>query len=174
MPQLQLAGPQIRDLRRVLPYRDTYQRRPLDLIAGVVIHHTGGSHLDWTAEAIARYHTAEPPQGLGWPGIGYHFLVHWDGAIDWCNDLEAVSYHADGQQRIAGVGINNWQYVAICLTGDFMQGRRPSVWQLLAARYLVDVLSWQLGRKLPVLGHCDLTPTLCPGEGWAEWSAALR
>jgi len=165
-----LQLPAVRDLRRILPRRRGYQRRDVERIAGVVIHHTSGAHLDWNAEAIARYHV----EVLGWPGIGYHFIVHWSGVVDWCNDLESVAYHADGEIRINGVGLNNWQHVGVCLTGDFVQGRTPTLWQLLSARLLIDRLSWTLGRRLPVLGHSELSPMLCPGDQWAEWGKELR
>jgi hypothetical protein len=174
-PQLQLTGPTIRDLRATLPRIGEYQRRSLDIVAGVLIHHTAGAHLDWTAEDIAKYHiTPRPEAPEGWPGIGYPFLVHWDGAIDWCQDLEAVTYHGDGQPRINGVGIYNWQMIGICLTGDFVQGRTPTPRQLLATHELTSLLSWALGRRLPVVGHQEISATLCPGDTWAEWGKVLR
>ncbi|WP_209123684.1 hypothetical protein [Alkalihalobacillus sp. BA299] len=40
-----------------------------------------------SADAFARYHV----NSLGWPGIGYHYVVDKEGSISWCHDLEVVS-----------------------------------------------------------------------------------
>ncbi|MBI4757801.1 MAG: N-acetylmuramoyl-L-alanine amidase [Chloroflexi bacterium] len=145
-----------------------YQRRDQGQIEGVVIHHTA-VNADLSAQDIARYHV----ERNGWPGIGYHFLVHQNGDIDCCNDLEAVSYHADGQEKINGVGMNNWRYVGVALNGCFTEGRAPTAAQMLAARWLIASIEYRLGRRLAVLGHKELGVTRCPGDNWAEWKPIL-
>ncbi|MBI5955983.1 MAG: N-acetylmuramoyl-L-alanine amidase, partial [Chloroflexi bacterium] len=145
-----------------------YQRRDLGQIEGVVIHHTAVD-VDLAARDIARYHV----ERNGWPGIGYHFLVHQNGDIDGCNDLEAVSYHADGQEKINGVGMNNWRYVGVALSGCFTEGRAPTAAQMLAARWLIASIEYRLGRRLAVLGHKELGVTRCPGDNWIEWKPIL-
>jgi len=157
------------DQRVSLPAGGAYQRRDLGRIEGVVIHHTA-VNADLSAQDIARYHV----ERNGWPGIGYHFLVHTNGDIDWCNDLEAVSYHAGGQEKKSGVGINNWRYVGVALNGCFTEGRAPTAQQLLAARVLIALIEYRLGRRLAVLGHKELGGTRCPGDDWEEWKRLLN
>ncbi len=156
------------ELVALYPGRPAYQRRDLGQIEGVVIHHTAVD-VDLAARDIARYHV----ERNGWPGIGYHFLVHQNGDIDWCNELETVSYHADGQEKINGVGVNNWRYVGVALNGCFTEGRAPTAAQMLAARWLIASIEYRLGRRLAVLGHKELGVTRCPGDNWAEWKRQL-
>jgi len=136
----------------------------------VVVHHSAGGHADWIAEKIARRHVGV----LGYPAIAYHLVVHWTGDVDLCLDLEEVSWHAGGLPRIRGVGVNNWKYLGLCLTGEFLDGREPELVQLMAARKAIARLRVVLGRDLVVLGHQDLASTLCPGSTWPKWSEFLR
>jgi peptidoglycan hydrolase-like protein with peptidoglycan-binding domain len=82
----------------------SYRRRAKSAIKNIAIHHSATS--SGSAEAFARYHVNQ----LGWPGIGYHYVVDKDGLISLCHDLEVVSYH---------VGNSNSFTVGICMVGDF-------------------------------------------------------
>lgn len=136
-----------------------YARRPAESIKRVVVHHTAGAHQDHTAESIARYHV----QTNGWPGIGYHFLVHWDGRLEYVGDLLTVRYHCG---RLNGTSIG------LCLVGCFTNGRRPTSAQLVRARMLLAGLREAVRPDLAVVGHRDVSalsgygPTECPGDWW--------
>lgn len=100
----------------------TYRRRTRGKITHIAVHHS--ATLEGSAEAFARYHV----NTLGWPGIGYHYIINKDGTVDQCHDLEVVSYH---------VGNSNGFAVGICLVGDFRQeeptkGQWTSLYSLLA------------------------------------------
>lgn len=82
----------------------TYRRRTRSEIRNIAIHHSATT--SGSAEAFARYHVNE----LGWPGIGYHYVVNKNGSIDWCHDPEVVSFH---------VGNSNQRAIGICMVGDF-------------------------------------------------------
>ncbi|MBP3952196.1 N-acetylmuramoyl-L-alanine amidase [Bacillus suaedae] len=82
----------------------SYRRRAKSSIRNIAIHHSATT--SGSAEAFARYHVNE----LGWPGIGYHYVVDKDGSISLCHDVEVVSYH---------VGNSNSYAVGICMVGDF-------------------------------------------------------
>ncbi len=82
----------------------SYRRRAKSSIRNIAIHHS--ATMTGSAEAFARYHVNE----LGWPGIGYHYVVAKDGTVSLCHDLEVVSFH---------VGNSNGYTVGICMVGDF-------------------------------------------------------
>lgn len=130
----------------------------------LVVHHSGVS-LDSTAASIARYHS----QTLGWPGIGYHYLVHQDGAIEYVGDILEVRYNVAGR---------NQEVIGVCLPGDF-RGQPPGEAQVEAARTLLANLQFALGWFVPILGHREMTlagfGTSCPGDTfltgprWKDW-----
>lgn len=141
------------DLRGRLLERDGYARRGLGAIGYLVVHHSGVPQ-DSTAASIARYHG----QVLGWPGIGYHYLVHQDGAIEYVGDILEVRYN---------VARRNHEVVGVCLPGDFT-GQPPGQAQVEAARTLLANLQYALGWFVPILGHREIAPagfaTSCPGD----------
>jgi len=152
-----MTSPAWRDLRGQLPGSETYQRRKLTDVRYLVIHHTAVD-VDNTAEEIARYHV----QQLGWPGIGYHFVVHPDGGIDYVGDIGTVRYN---------VAKRNQECIGICLTGDF-SNHWPSEEQLRSARSVIHAMRLFVPTA-SVVGHRDIAvpgwETSCPGETWHEW-----
>lgn len=93
------------------------------------------------AEGYANYHV----NSLGWPGIGYHFVIEKDGMIKWCNNLVLRTYH---------VGNFNSQSVGICLSGDF-RSEQPTDAQKHSLRQLVEALKKDLPNYKRTLGHND-------------------
>lgn len=149
------------DWRGKLLGNESYLKRSLSAIRYLVIHHSA-ANVDSTALSIADYHVNK----LGWPGIGYHYLVHWDGAIDYVGDIETIR---------ANVAMRNHEVVGICLTGDFTS-RIPTPDQIAATRQLLaDLLKQLPGRQ--VVGHKDValanSPTACPGALWDTWKGEL-
>lgn len=65
-----------------------------------VIHHTASP--DVSASTIDKWHKEK-----GWDGIGYHFVIRWDGTIEEGRSLNKNGAHALGRN----------QYVGIVLTG---------------------------------------------------------
>jgi len=127
-----------------------------------VIHHSGAD-VDNTALQVARYHV----DNLHWPGIGYHFLVHWDGSIDYVGDLMT--------SRANVYGLNP-QCIGICLLGNFTK-YMPRAPQLLSARLLLTYLT-DLTPQAETVGHRDIAlpghETACPGDTWLLWKYELR
>ncbi|MFC0470595.1 N-acetylmuramoyl-L-alanine amidase [Halalkalibacter kiskunsagensis] len=124
----------------------SYRRRAKSAIRNIAIHHSATT--SGSAEAFARYHVNE----LGWPGIGYHYVVDQDGSISLCHDLEVVSYH---------VGNSNSFAVGICMVGDFRTqsltvAQRQATLEL--TRSLMDQLSIPIDN---VWGHIEF-----PGYSW--------
>ncbi|OLO40716.1 hypothetical protein BTR23_04375 [Alkalihalophilus pseudofirmus] len=124
----------------------TYRRRSRGSIRNIAIHHSATT--SGSAEAFARYHV----NSLGWPGIGYHYVVDRDGSISWCHDLEIVSYH---------VGNSNGMSVGICMVGDF-RTQTPTSQQREAALDLTQYLMSELNISVDnVWGHIEF-----PGYSW--------
>lgn len=152
-----LAG--ITDLRGTLPGPEGYALRELaDLgpsakLKWLVVHHTATSG-DVAAAVIARYHVAV----LGWPGIGYHFLVHQDGSDDYVGDILTIRYNVARQ---------NPHVIGVCLPGDFTH-QAPGPAQLRSARALLANLQFALGWAIPIVGHRAIAlpgfATSCPGD----------
>ncbi len=127
----------------------TYRRRNKSAIKNIAIHHSATT--SGSAESFANYHV----NNLGWPGIGYHYVVDRDGNIDWCHDLEVVSYH---------VGNSNGIAVGICMIGDFTQ-QKPTDAQYKATLELTKWLMSELKLGInAVWGHNQFPQnfTTCP------------
>ena len=148
------------DVTNLLPTNGSYGTRDPLLLQAHVVHHSGAVQ-DSTPKAIADWHVVNP-NGPGWPGIAYTYFIRQDGQIYQVNRLETLS---------AGVWKHNDIYLSTCLTGDFRQGRRPTLPQLeslvwLHNEHIPDIL----GFRLPILGHkeCLEAQTECPGDSW-DW-----
>ena len=127
-----------------------------------MIHHSA-VNIDSTAESIAAYHG----EHNGWPGIGYSFVVRWDGSVEWCHDLDVMSYHVAGRNR---------ECLGICLPGDWSVDHPPA--RVLIAT--LDLLHWlrpQLPAGVRIVGHRDIAlpgyGTSCPGDSWSDWRICL-
>jgi len=161
-------GFKVRDLRGRLPTKGAYERRPLSAVKYLVCHHVGTEVVprksaEDVARIIAEYHV----NSLGWPGVGYGFLVSREGLIYQLNDLDTVSYHVAGRNR---------ECLGVCLEGNFTATPPPQV-QLTATRQLMAELQFTLGAFVPVCGHQDVAKsgfrTACPGETWHAWKGAV-
>lgn len=151
-----------------LPTKGVYDSRPLSDVQLIVVHHSGqvgGGDCDaWT---IAEYHV----QHNGWPGIGYHVLVHPSGHVELVNLLSTVSYHC---------GLMNRSSVGVCLVGNFDLAA-PSHNQTMRAHMVCEGIRRELHRPdLPIRGHGELSrvatgyaPTSCPGRTWPLWKPLL-
>ena len=165
--------PSMRNTADSLPRHPTlrFERRPLNQITHIAVHHTA-TLPTIGPERIAELHVA-PDASRGkeaWPGIGYHFFIHADGAIEQTNALETVSYHVFQHDTYS---------VGVVFAGSFMNGKVPTSAQLRAGAHLIAWLMQEL--KVPlarVWGHRDFADnvTVCPGSEWiggARWRDLL-
>lgn len=158
-PRPMVVRPPIIDMVYDLPRHAErrYETRPLAQIQQLVIHHTEADP-QVEIEAIARKHVEE----LGWPGIGYHFVIDSGGQIYQTNNLTTVSFHA----RHA-----NPTTVGIAFSGNFDEAV-PTDAQLESGGRLCAYLLREL--SLPpqnVRGHNAFVSTECPGKNWVEGAA---
>ncbi|TMW73019.1 peptidoglycan recognition protein family protein [Alteribacter natronophilus] len=142
----------IRDISAALEKHSTkkYSRRSLRNITSLTIHHSGTE--GGSAQSFASYHVNR----LGWPGIGYHYVISHDGTIVKTNSADTVSYHAGQANRFS---------IGICLTGDFTSGK-PGYSQWTALKELCRKLSSDFSiSDNRILGHREQpgAATICPG-----------
>lgn len=119
----------------------------------IVVHHTGNlTDDDLSAKQIHASHL-----GLGWSGVGYHYVIRKDGTIEagrpeWAQGAHAEEYNP----RSIGVHLcGNFEYV------------KPTDVQIEQAAYLTGFLCEKYGLvpdKNHVYGHRDLLATACPGR----------
>ena len=118
----------------------------------IVVHHTGVT-ADQSLQAIHAFH-----KGLGWAGIGYHFLIRKDGVVYDGRPVHTIGAHVRGY---------NSRSIGIALTGNF-ETQEPTSAQLETLRVLLNSMK----RRYPgatIVGHRDLTTTLCPGRNLMAW-----
>ena len=109
---------------------------------------------------IDTYH-----KSLGWPGIGYHFVVGQTGKVYYVGDVATTRYH---------VGSQNPYAVGIVLTGDFTKFW-PLPTQLAGAKRAIAYAKSLIGHPVQVLGHRGLPDqqTECPGLSFSGWKELL-
>lgn len=131
-------------------FKPLQERTATDLI---VIYHTGNpTDDDLSAEAIHESHLAQD-----WAGIGYHFVIRKDGAIEFGRPMDTIGAHAYGF---------NSHSIGIHVCGNF-EVAEPTPEQIESCAILVAWLSEEYGVKVNrsnVVGHRDLMATACPGE----------
>ncbi|WP_433957003.1 peptidoglycan recognition protein family protein [Cytobacillus horneckiae] len=147
------------NIPKFVDFRNKVKRHPvlkfpmlsLNSKTTLAIHHSltkqglGGSN----AEGYARYHV----DSLGWPSIGYSYVIEPDGTIKFCNDIELRTYH---------VGDHNNYAIGICLTGDF-RSEKPTKEQEESLRNLVSALQKEYPHIKHVKGHNEFS-----GYSWKE------
>jgi len=144
----------IHDVRKKLPKHPSkkYKRRPLKKIKRIVVH---CDDLGATVWDVARYDIK--PNHLsktGAPGITYHYFIHKDGNVFYCQDEKVVTWH---------VANFNSTSVGVCLsykaTGN---DNPPTPEQDESLIYLLAKLCLSLGiQPTHVVGHREL-----PGTGY--------
>ena len=133
-----------------LDFLSLYARNDTDM---VVVHHTGNPwDDDLSAEEIHQSHLAQ-----GWSGIGYHYVIRKDGAIEEGRPEWAIGSHAFGE---------NNHTVGIHVCGNF-ELAEPTAAQIESLAYLIGLICEKYDitpNADHVVGHRDLMATACPGE----------
>lgn len=132
---------------------DKIQLRPLTAIDTVIIHHTaGGKYQD--AEEIHQAHLCN-----GWAGIGYNYLIKYNGVIEKCRLNTMVGAHCSGF---------NYNSLGIALTGNF-ETEEPSKAQKTALCELITLLKDSFPKIRTIKGHNAFNATACPGRFLDEY-----
>lgn len=144
---------QIKDITDSLPRHlsKRYNKRRLEAITHIVVHHSATT--SGTPEAFARYHV----HTLGWPGIGYHYVIDRKGVTCKCHPATTISYHA--------AGANSYS-IGVCLVGN-LDAQKPTGQQMAALLALLRQLIGAYGiPDAHVIGHREVPGARksCPGR----------
>ena len=119
----------------------------------IVIHHTGGTDIDASAEQIDEWH-----KNQDWVGIGYHAVIRKNGTIERGRPEWAVGSHAYGE---------NWHTLGIHLSGA-MDKVQPTKAQIESCAHLVAYYCEKYNIPIDrehIVGHREVNDdTSCPGE----------
>jgi len=131
----------------------------MNKINRIIIHHSGVD-VDQSAKIIHDYHV----NSNGWPAIGYHFVVRYNGDIERGRPLNRTGAHTAN---------NNNDSIGICVTGNFSTTNllgRPEQYNALVelVKYLL-----KLYPGIAIKKHNDYTNTQCPGNLF-PWSRFLQ
>lgn len=160
-----IPQPALRMIADQLPRHPTlrYERRARSQITHIAVHHTAAPPTLPPSRIAEMHIQADPMRGKEpWPGIGYHYFVHADGAIEQTNTLETASYH---------VYRHNPYSLGVAFAGSFMNGKIPTSAQLRAGGHLLAWLMQELNIPLArVWGHREFPDnvTVCPGSEWTQ------
>ncbi|MDQ3247593.1 MAG: N-acetylmuramoyl-L-alanine amidase, partial [Chloroflexota bacterium] len=158
-----IPPPALRNITDQLPKHPTlrYERRALSQITHVAVHHTAAPASLGALRIDELHVNADPDRGKeAWPGIGYHFFIGADGAIEQTNRLETASSH---------VYRHNGYTAGVAFAGSFMNGKIPTAAQLRSGAHLIAWLMQELRVPLArVWGHREFpeNTTVCPGNEW--------
>lgn len=120
------------------------------MITKIVLHHSASpQNRNTNAEEIHGWHLAR-----GWDGIGYHYVILENGAIEHGRPEYWMGSHAKG---------HNKDSIGICLIGDFTKENMTDL-QNAALRNLLYSLK-DRHSNATIHGHGDLPDqsTQCPG-----------
>ncbi len=124
-------------------------------IERLVIHHSA-SPITTTFEEILAWHTKPKPEGNGWPAVGYHKVILYDGTVRIGRPIHVRGAHAPPNRGRIGV----------CLVGDNTKpGQGWTFEQIDALKREVE--AWRVVVPgILVCGHRDIMRpgyTECPG-----------
>ena len=116
---------------------------------------------------IGRVEIDQWHKARGWAGIGYHFIIRRDGALEHCREATKVGAHARGHNRRA---------IGICLIGGVDEAQRPTVnftqvqWVMLERLLIALKLVWPAAE---VIGHNEVSAKACPSFDVQAWLSTL-
>jgi hypothetical protein len=95
---------------------------------------------------------------------GYHWLIRMDGRFERILPDTAIGWQAGNWQT-------NCRSVAICLDNDY-QTKDPNLDTLTALKSLIK-LHYPTIIKPNILGHQEVTNTICPGGSFNTWKSKI-
>lgn len=136
----------------------TKPSEPRNATNKIIIHHAGSAG-DISAQEIHRQHLAK-----GWRGIGYHYVVRYDGTVESGRPENTIGAHAEG---------HNFDSIGICLAGNIDKQPPIPAQMLSLARLVLDILKRY--PRLQVIRHRDVNATACPGKlfPWEEFRKVI-
>lgn len=125
----------------------------------IIVHHSGANPLQ-TVESIENYHL-----GLGWDGVGYHYLITYSGEVHKGRPEHINGAHTAQQSM-------NFKSVGICLLGNFNL-EMPSEAQIDALTLLLKDLNGRYPIK-EIVPHRRYANKDCFGKKLPDdWASKL-
>lgn len=148
--------PQLVDKRGKLPRKGSYSKRVKKITDRVWHHSLTLSHLGGSdAESFADYHVS-----LGWPGVGYHFVIEPKNKVKTPKGVRArIVYANDINLRTYHVGNSNQFALGICVAGDYRTEKLDD-----ATKATIDELQAALVKD--GIGQRDKSHQEMPGYSW--------
>lgn len=145
-----------------LQFKKSLSNRPYT--KRIVVHHSASAP-STTVQTIHQWHLNK-----GWSGIGYHFVIHADGAIYEGRPIQKQGAHAYQDTKHEA----NTDGIGICLCGNFMSAL-PTDAQIKSLVWLIGYIHG-IYQDIPVIGHKDVMATSCPGTmfPWAKLNQMLK
>lgn len=116
----------------------------------IILHHTASG--DVPAIEVHRWHLNR----TGFGGIGYHYVVRQNGAIERGRPEHVRGVHASGA---------NANSIGIAVAGNFQTHTMAAIQRSSLLWLIRDIRGrhphWH---NLPVIGHEDVAATACPGR----------
>lgn len=145
---------------RYLQANRGWNTRPVGNIKILTVHHDTIPHSNQSVDAVLRniYNTHAGKNG--WPGISYHYYIHWDGSIYQINKHEWVTWH----------DTRNYDSLGVLLSGYFHApyNNVPTEKQQQSLKWLLTKLGTQHAEfpasPSDVYGHRERSQTACPGD----------
>ena len=122
-------------------------------IEKIILHCTATREgRDYSVADVTAWHKAR-----GFRTIGYHYLVHLDGRVEYGRPVSEVGAHCTGQ---------NARSIGVCYVGGLdADGKTPKDTRTAAQRYMLRELVRGLQRQYPgatVHGHREFAAKACP------------
>ncbi|WP_275896032.1 peptidoglycan-binding protein [Aeribacillus pallidus] len=151
--------PQLVDKREGLRENGEYSKRTKTITHRVWHHSLTKKNLSGSdAASFAHYHV----ETLGWPGIGYTFVIEPKNVVQtpkgprarivWCHDIDRRTYH---------VGNSNQFSLGICVAGDYRYDK-------LDDATLASIAELHAALVKDGIGKYDRSHNEMPGYSWKE------
>ncbi|MED3790290.1 LysM peptidoglycan-binding domain-containing protein [Peribacillus frigoritolerans] len=140
-----------------LKSKGTYSKRTTSITHGVWHHSLTKKNLAGsTAESFAVYHV----NTLGWPGVGYTFIIEPKNVINTPNGKRArIVYAHDIDRRTYHVGNSNQFSLGICVAGDYR-------YDTLDDATLASIAELHTALVKDGIGKFDEAHNEMPGNSW--------
>jgi N-acetylmuramoyl-L-alanine amidase len=127
-------------------------KKPKRLVKEVFLHHSANDlPANDDVSVMDRWHNER-----GYNGVGYHFYIKQNGAIQKGRDLE---------RKPAAQKNHNWATIAICLGGV---GQSFTKEQFESMRDLCTAIATAYDYAIVFRGHKEVFPTVCPHFDYKE------
>lgn len=125
----------------------------------IIVHHSASP--DVPVNVVHDWHL-----NRGWSGVGYHYIIRTNGAIERGRPEDTIGAHAGSQGNSDSIGI--------CVMGNFTYVV-PTELQIKSLVNLIKDIASRYG-DLELIRHKDIMATACPGDSfpWDELNYKLK